>query len=140
MKIEVSTVIERPLEVVWDFYAVHHVENHPRWDPDMELENPTGEPLGVGTVIRRRVTRFGAVTEGTMTVVEFDPPTSMKVETRDGPMTILGSVLLGAVTEGSTRLTMGGEFPGIDQATADAIRPLIERSAANIKRLIESET
>ena len=39
MELEVSTVVERPLEVVWDFYAVHHVENHPRWDPDLKLEN-----------------------------------------------------------------------------------------------------
>jgi hypothetical protein len=140
MEIEVSTIIDRPLEVVWDFYAVQHVENHPRWDPDIELGNPTGEPLRVGSVISRRVTRFGTVTEGTMTVVEFDPPTSMKVETHDGPMTILGFARLEGLTEGSTRLTMGGEFPAIDEETADAIRPLIERSVANIKQLIESET
>lgn len=70
MKCEVTTVIDRPISVVWDFYAVHHVENHPRWDPDSELEKSADGPIGVGTVIRRRSTRFETPTEGTMEVLE----------------------------------------------------------------------
>lgn len=73
MELELSTVVERPVAAVWDFYAVHHVENHPRWDPDLELENTTDGPIGVGTVIRRRSTRFEPASEGTMEVVEFEP-------------------------------------------------------------------
>jgi hypothetical protein len=34
---KVSTIIYRPPEVVWRFYAVNHLRNHPRWDPKMEL-------------------------------------------------------------------------------------------------------
>jgi hypothetical protein len=37
-KINVSTVIDRPVASVWRWYAVEHVRNHPRWDPLMELE------------------------------------------------------------------------------------------------------
>ena len=73
MEFEVSTIIERSATAVWDFYAVHHVQNHPRWDPDMSLEQVTSGPIGLGTVIRRRYTRFGVPHEGTMEIVEFDP-------------------------------------------------------------------
>ena len=38
MKITVSTTIAKPIAEVWRWYAVDHVRNHPRWDPEMELE------------------------------------------------------------------------------------------------------
>lgn len=140
MKCEATTVIDRPVSAVWEFYAVHHVENHPRWDPDIELQRTTDGPIDVGTVISRRSTRFETPTEGTMEVTEFDPERTMKVTTRDGPMTIHGRARLVALSEGRTELTIGGEFPGMDDSMEATIRPLMQRSAANIKSLIESET
>lgn len=139
MELEVSTTIERPVPVVWDFYAVHHVENHPRWDPSLELEATSDAPIGVGTVIKRRATRFGRTTEGTMEVVEFEPDKVMRVETHDGPMTIQGWVLLEAVEGTATRLTIGAEFPGLDGSMAAQVRTMMERSAANIRSFIEAE-
>ena len=140
MKCEVTTIIDRPVSVVWDFYAVHHVENHPRWDPDIELEKTTDGPIAVGTVISRRSTRFETPTEGTMEVTEFEPERTMNVTTHDGPMTIYGWARLAALSANRTRLTIGGEFPGMDDSMEATIRPLMERSAASIKSLIESET
>ena len=140
MQLEVSVVIDRPVATVWDFYAVHHVENHPRWDPDLELENTSDGPIGVGTVIKRRSTRFETPTEGTMEVVEFEPEKAMRVKTQDGPITIYGWALFGARGNNETELTIGGEFPGMDDSMEEKIRPLMERSSANIKSLIESET
>lgn len=140
MKCEVTTVIDRPIAAVWDFYAIHHVENHPRWDPDIELENTTGGPIDVGTVISRRGTRVEPPTEGTMEVTEFEPERTMRVTTQDGPMTINGWARFAAPSEDRTQLTIGGEFPGLDDSMEATIRPLMERSAATIKSLIESET
>jgi hypothetical protein len=140
MELEVSTVVDRPVAVVWNFYAVHHVENHPRWDPDLELENISDGPIGIGTVIRRRSVRFETPTEGTMEVVEFEPERLMRVKTQDGPLTINGWAAFTESGDNATRLTLGGEFPGMDESMTDKIRPLMERSAANIKQLIESET
>jgi hypothetical protein len=140
MDLEVSAVIERPVSVVWDFYAVHHVENHPRWDPSLELEATSDGPIGVGTIIKRRATRFGSTTEGTMEVVAFEPEKLMRVETHDGPMTIHGWVRFEEVGGTDTKLTLGAEFPDMDDSMAGQVRPLMERSAANIKSLIESET
>lgn len=140
MEIEVSTVIDRPVSTVWDWYAVHHIENHPRWDPSLELEATSDEPIGVGTVIKRRATRFGNTTEGTMEVIEFEPEKAMRVRTQDGPMTINGWVLFETLGAGETKLTLGGEFPGMDDSMEEQIRPMMERSASNITSLIESET
>jgi hypothetical protein len=44
MTIERSQIIARPPSVVFRFYAIEHVQNHPRWDPDMQLEQLTEEP------------------------------------------------------------------------------------------------
>lgn len=64
--VEVSGVIDRPIAEVFRVYAYDHVQNHPRWDPDMELEQVSEGPIGVGTRIRRRHTRGGTTVEGTM--------------------------------------------------------------------------
>jgi hypothetical protein len=48
--------------------------------------------------------------------------------------------LFEAVQSTGTKLTIGGDFPGMDDSMADQVRPMLERSAANIKSLIESET
>jgi hypothetical protein len=135
-----QTVIDRPVSVVWHFYAVHHVENHPRWDPDIELGKTTDGPIGVGTVIRRRSTRFETPTEGTMEITEFEPERTMSVTTHDGPVTIYGSARLTAQSEGRTQLTIGVSFPGVDDSMETTIRPLMERSAGTIKSLTESES
>jgi uncharacterized protein YndB with AHSA1/START domain len=140
MELEVTTTIRRPVATVWDFCAVHHVENHPRWDPDIELANPAGGPIDVGTVLRRRSTRFDPPTEGTMEITEFEPGKAMRATIHDGPMTIHGWTLVAPRGEDATKLTLGAEFPGMDPSMGDRIRPLMERSAANIKALIESET
>lgn len=140
MELEVSTTIDRPVATVWDFYAVHHIENHPRWDPTLELKATSDEPLGVGSVIKRRATRFGRTTEGTMEIVEFEPEKVMRVRTQDGPMTINGWVLFEPLDDDTTKLVLGGEFPGMDDSMEEQIRPMMEQSASNIRSLIESET
>jgi Polyketide cyclase / dehydrase and lipid transport len=140
LELEVSTVVNRSLAVVWDFYAINHVENHPRWDPDLELENTTDGPIRVGTVIHRRSTRFDPPTEGTMEVVEFEPEKSMRVKTQDGSMVINGFARFSKIGDGKTQVTIGGEFPGMDDSMDETIRPLMERSVASIKKLIEAET
>lgn len=139
VKLEVSTTIERPVGKVWDFYAVRHVENHPRWDPTIELFPIAHEPIGIGTVIQRRTTRFGTITEGTMEVTEFEREKVMSVRTQDGPAAIVGSALFHALGEHQTRLTLAAEFLGLDDSVEEIIRPLMERSVTNIKSLIESE-
>ena len=72
--VTVERIVQRPPEVVFDFVARHHFENHPRWDPDvLEMSRTSRGPVGVGSTARvvRRQGR-GRV-EGTATVLEYEP-------------------------------------------------------------------
>jgi uncharacterized protein YndB with AHSA1/START domain len=77
VEIDVSTIVGRPVATVWDFYAVHHVENHPRWDPDLELEKLSDGPIRLGTLYADS-SRMGTFRGE---VAELDP--SSRVEFRE---------------------------------------------------------
>jgi hypothetical protein len=139
VRVQVSKVIDRPVAQVFRFYAREHVRNHPRWDPDMQLEQVSVGPIGVGTIIRRRNTHGGTPLEGTMEVVEFEPNRAMGVVIHDGPTETRGRVTFKAESRERTTLTIGAEFTDMDESMKGAIAALVERSARNIKQLIESE-
>jgi hypothetical protein len=80
MKISVSTTIDRPVGGVWRWYAVDHIRNHPRWDPEMELEQLSDGPIGLGTRIRRVNRRFEEPIAGEMQIVAWEPEHLMGVQ------------------------------------------------------------
>lgn len=140
MYVEASETVARPVTVVWDFCAVNHGRNHPRWDPDIRLEQTSGGAVAPGTVFKRWNSRFGAPTEGTMEVVDFEPGKLMTTRIQDGEITTNGRFALEPDGPDRTILTIGGEFPGMDESMADKVRPFMQRSSQAIKELIESET
>ncbi len=95
--------------------------------------------MGVGTVIRRRNTRSGTPVEGTMEIVEYERDRAMGGVIREGPVEMRGQMTFDAVNENRTRLTLSAEIPGLDESAAARIRSLMQRSADNIKHLVESE-
>ena len=139
VRIEVSEEIDRPVGVVFDFYAINHVRNHPRWDPAIELWRTSDEPLGLGTIIQRRNSRSGTPVEGTMEVVEYEPNRAIGMVIREGTMETEGRATFEEVGEGRTRLTIRAEMP-IDESMKDRMSILLKRSVGNIKELIEAET
>ena len=139
VRIEVSQEIDRPVPVVFNFVANDHVQNHPRWDPAIELWHTSDEPLGLGTIIQRRNSRSGTVVEGTMEVVEYEPNQAFGVVILDGPMELRGRSTFEEVSEGRTRLTVVAEMP-IDESMKERIRGLMQRSVRNIKQFVEAET
>jgi hypothetical protein len=139
VRIEVSQEIDRPVPVVFNFYAKDHVRNHPRWDPDIELWRHSDEPIGLGTIIHRRNSRSGTPVEGTMEVVEYEPNRAFGVVIREGGMEIPGRATFEEAGEGRTRLTIRAEMP-IDESMKDRMSGLVQRSIQNIKELIEAET
>jgi len=139
VKIEVSGVINRPVADVLHFYAHEHVRNHPRWDPDMHLEQMSDGPIGVGTVIRRRNTHSGTPVEGTMEIVEFEPERAFGAVIHDGPAETRGRVTFEAEGPERTTLTISTEFRDLDESKKGWITGMVERSVRNIKQLIESE-
>jgi hypothetical protein len=74
-----------------------------------------------------------------MEVVAWEPERLMGLRIRDANMDTDGRVTFTALSPNRTCLTIEADFPGMDQATADRIRPLMERTAGNIRRLVESE-
>jgi hypothetical protein len=139
-KAQVSVTIDRPVAEVFHFIAHEHVRNHPRWDPDLQLEQVSAGPVGVGTVIRRRATRSGTLVEGTMEVVEFESNRAMGALIQDGPTEIRGRIAFEPVGQDQTTITLQVELPGVDE-TADMSFMLrgMERSVRNMKQLIEAE-
>jgi hypothetical protein len=139
MNISASTDIARPVAAVWRWYAVDHVRNHPRWDPQMELEQVSDGPIGLGTRIRRRNHHFGEPIEGEMEIVEWDPERAMGVLIRDANTDTRGRVTFEAQGPSRTRLTIEAEFAGLGTADVEKLRPMIERTARNVRHLVEAE-
>lgn len=137
--IQVSKGIDRPAAEVFRFCAREHVRNHPRWDPDMHLEQVSPGPIGVGTIIRRRVTRSGNPVEGTMEIVEFEPNRAFRAVIRDGRTETRGGMTFEAESPERTKLTLHAEFVDMDESLEGRITGLMERSARNIKHLLESD-
>ena len=138
--IQVSEVVGRPVADVFQFYAHDHIRNHPRWDPDMLLEQLSEGPVGLGTLIRRANTHSGSPVEGVMKIVEFDQNRTFAVEIQDGPIRTNGRVTFAALDAERTRITISAEFPDIDDPSLkERLTPLVQRSARNIKKLVEPE-
>lgn len=141
VKIELTQVINRPVQVVFRFYALEHVRNHPRWDPKMQLEQVTGGPLRSGTLIRRINSHSGDPVEGTMEVVEFVPNVLLGMVIQDGDVEMEGRALFEIAGEDQTRLILQLELPDMDESMdTSALTEGIQRSLRQIKQLIESET
>ena len=137
---KVSQVIDRSVDKVFHFYAVEHVRNHPRWDPDIELWLESDSPIGVGTVIRRRNSRSGTPVEGTMEVVEFEPNRAFAMIIHDGPAVMHGRTTFEAVNDHQTIITTIIDIPGMDPSTDKTfLNSKLERSAQIRKQLMESE-
>lgn len=141
MKVEVTQTIDRPVATVFEFYAHHHLRNHPRWDPEMELEQITDGPMGVGTVIRRRHTHFEEPVEGRMEIIEFEENRSVGVVIHEGDTESFGRIACEPAGPGQTRLFVSADIPAItDPEASERLAAMMQRTADNIKKLIETET
>jgi hypothetical protein len=135
--VEYSQVIDRQVSDVFEFMAEQHVQNHPKWDPNIELELESEGPIGVGTVIRRRNTRYEEPVEGTIEITEFEPNESFGSVIREGGFEMSGRITFEEVGPSQTRVTRSATIPAsIDEAL---IQREMERTAQNIEELIESE-
>jgi hypothetical protein len=140
LQFESTQVIDRPVDKVFHFFAVEHVRNHPRWDPDIELWLDSDAPIGLGTIIHRRNKRSGTPVEGTMEVVEFEPNRAVGMVIREGTAEMHGRTTFEALSDNQTRLTTIIDIPWMDETTDKTfMNSKLERSAEIRKRLVESE-
>jgi hypothetical protein len=140
LQLESTQEIDRPVDKVFQFFAVDHVKNHPRWDEDIDLWLDSDEPIGVGTIIHKCNRRSGTPVEGTMEVVKFIPNRMMEVIIHDGPMMMGAVTTFEPVSKNRTRITTVIDIPGMDEhADTTFINSRLERSARIRKQLMESE-
>lgn len=137
----VSRVIDRPPAVVFNFLAVNHLRNHPRWDPRMELHQLSDGPIGVGTRFRRRHTRVDVPVDGMMEVVEFEPDRALGVVIHDitpsGAIEVHSRMTTEPGEHGRTIVTIHLDMPAME-ASMDPT--MVEASLTRMKELIEAET
>jgi uncharacterized protein YndB with AHSA1/START domain len=134
-RLELSQRIDRSPAEVFRFIATDHVRNHPRWDPNMHLEQITPGPIGVGTRIRRRYRRGQTSVEGEMEIVEYEPDRAFASIVRDGPIELRGRYTFEPEGKRSTHLTLTLESDGpVERMDPEPIR----RSQRTMKELIEA--
>lgn len=135
--VSASEVIKLPVSDVFTFFAENHHQNHPRWDPDIEMELETDGPVGVGSVLRRRNTRYEEPVEGTMEVTEFEENESFRTVIREGGFEMGGGATFEELGPNETRLTLETTVP--ESIDPEMIRNGMQRSVQTIKELAESD-
>ena len=143
-RFEGTTVIDRPIEEVFNFLA--DGTNDPKFSPRvLEIAKTTDGPAGVGTLYASTVKDAGVKTKREFKITEFDPPTRIR----------WGEVSKNQVTapeggydlapEGSgTRVTIYNELEGhgIGQLCAPlalrSARKGADQFAASIKAAVEA--
>ncbi|MGE5123921.1 MAG: hypothetical protein ACM3H7_05345 [Acidobacteriaceae bacterium] len=116
VQVQHTQMIDRPIEAVFKFFAIDHVRNHPRWDSDIELEQISVGPIGIGTLIRRRNHRSGIPVDGTMEVVEYVINQVIAMVVHDGSVEMHGRTTFSAISDHQTSLTTTIDLPGMDES------------------------
>ena len=130
-------VINRPISEVFAFYADDHLENHPRWDPEMQLSLATDGDVGIGTVFNRRHTHFGDPVEGSMTVIEFKRDEVFGLAIDDGNGEFYARLGFEAVDESSTKVSALVDVPHMpESADSSRLTTIAERWLRNTEQLI----
>ncbi len=135
--VSASGVVELPVADVFTFFAENHHRNHPRWDPDIEMELETEGPIGVGTLIRRHNTRYEEPVEGTMEITEFEENESFRGVIREGGFEMRGGATFEELGSNETTLTIETTVP--ESIDPEMVQNAMQRSVQNIKDLAESD-
>jgi uncharacterized protein YndB with AHSA1/START domain len=143
INVEASTVIDRPVEVVFAFVA--DLENNPKWETNfVEVKRVSPEPLGVGTVYRCLLRVPGQRVTSRVEITEFNP--NQRISFRgDRPTSAkpVGSITFEPQGNG-TRVTtlprpeMRGVFKLLEPMMAGYIKRSNEKHLHNLKTLLEA--
>lgn len=141
-KLEISTVINRPVEEVFAFLS--NPENYPKWiSSSSEVKIISEGPIGVGTTFRPVVKFLGRRIEGESEVTEYEPNRRYATKSKSGPVPVEWRVTFERV-EGGTRVSMSGEVePGgffkiAEPLLVSMVKRQFEADLANLKDLMEA--
>lgn len=141
---EVTFVVDRPVEAVFDFLA--DGENDKKFSPRLqEITKVTDGPVGVGTVYRSRARDLGRTATHDIEITAFDRPHLIRWrETSKGPVVIEDGGYafrdLGASTEVTFHGDLAGRGPGklIEGFVSNRVRAGFPAFALAMKTAIEA--
>lgn len=138
VRVEVSEAIDRPAAQVFKFYANEHVRNHPRWDPDVELEQVSDGPIGLGLLSAGATSAAAPSSRARWKRLSSNPIGRLELPSMMVPSKCLA--IFEAASHDRTTLTISIELPRMDSSMdTSLLTGRMERSVRNIKHLIESE-
>jgi hypothetical protein len=108
-----STVIDRPIDVVFAFLA--DGTNDPKFSPRVqEIRKSTDGPVGVGTVFESKVKDAGMTTSRKFELTTLDVPTKIRWTERSKNIVTVpdGGYDLEKVSDTQTRVTIHNRFEG----------------------------
>lgn len=142
-KMEMSIVINRPVEEVFEF--VTNPENEPLYRSGLLESEITSEgPYGVGTTTREVSQFLGRRIETTAIITEYEPNRKIALKTTSGPIPFNLSQTFEPVG-GGTKVTtaLEGEVGGFFKLAEPVVVRMGKRQAeaelANLKDLLETQ-
>ena len=143
MRVEKSNSIARPPSEVFDF--VSDIRNDPEWHTDVLEVRSSTDTVGPGTVFNVKVKPSMGVSEGTMTVSQFEPGRLIEFQGRMGKLAPTVTNMVEPEGTGS-RVTrrVDLEPPGMMRLMTPMIKMMIGKSnvgfLANLKRVLEARS
>src|SRR6476659_8498592 len=139
IRVEVSTVINRPIDEVFAFVA--NFENHPKWETNFQkVKLLTSSPTGVGTTYQCELKLPGQSATSKFEITEYEVNKKIAFEGEAaGPAKPKGSFLVESVA-GGTKLTLvprpefRGLFKLLKPMMAGYVRKQNEEHLGNLKR------
>jgi hypothetical protein len=146
VRIDVSTLISRPVQEVWDFFIDFTNSSH--WTRSgSELRKTSDGPFGVGTTVESVRPMFGReIKSQRLVATRYEPPHLVSFT---AVVPVLGDLIGGFTLEsvgGETRLSRWTALnaDGLRGAIGSILAPIARRSQrtelSNLKRLIEART
>ena len=143
-RFEVTTVIDRPIEEVFDFLA--DGTNDPKFSPRvLEIAKTTDGPTGVGTVYASTVKDAGMKTKREFEITDFERPTKIRwAERSKNAITANEGGYDLAPENGGTRVTLHNVLEGhglgklLEGFALRGARKGADEFVASIKRAVEA--
>lgn len=133
--------INRPVAQVFDFIA--DVNNNPQWMPVQGVQKTTNDAVGVGSKFKQQFFLLGTNYDLDGTITAFEPNRKIAVSYDSSVFTWRGEYLFEPTPTG-TRLaangnvSLSGPYKLMETMFAPKIRKLINDTAPNLKKILES--
>lgn len=142
IKIEQSTVINRPIEEVFSY--VTDIDNLPMWSGEIVESRKTSDgPTGEGTTFDLLVKALGRKIENTHEISAYEPNSKFGIKITSGPVLGEAEYSFEPVNGGSkvsveVEAEAGGFFKLADPLVARTLQRQYEANLATLKDLLEA--